>query len=169
MDSGLIYPAYFTTDVLRDPTGPGQPAPQFTIYPSSRTTAIRLTLSLIYQGIGNKGLPVSGEIDLNPSYQSDTTSYLLLINGATTGVDFNLSDYSYAYSEAVGELNSGTITAVVRLLQIDAPLYDFYSISNGFNDPLTMRPEKPVSTNVTNGLGFFGSAAEDSLAIQVYP
>ncbi len=169
LDSGVIYPAYYTTSVLRNPSGPGQPAPKFTVYPSPQTAAIRLTMALIYNGVGQDGSPVTGEIDLAPSYQLDTTSYFLRINGATTAVQFNLSDYSDAFSNAVGKISSGRVVAVIRLLQVDATLYDFYSISNGFNDPLTMRTEKPVFSNVTDGLGFFGSAAEDSLTIQVFP
>ncbi len=169
LDSGIIYPAYFTTSVMQSPGAPGQPSPQFTIYPSSNTMAIRLSMTLIYNGTGPDGNPVSGEVSVKPSYQQDTTSYLLRIGGVTTTVQFNLSDYLSAYSSAVGKMTSGTVVAVVKLLQLDATLYDFYSISNGFNDPLTMRTEKPVFTNITGGLGFFGSAAEDSLLIQVYP
>ncbi len=169
LDSGTIYPSYFTTSVMRDPASGGQPDPQFTIYPSSLTSAIRLTMVLYYRGTGPDKTPVSGEIKVNPSYQKDTTSSFLRVNGAVTSVQFKLSDYTDAYAQALGKITSGTVTAVLRLVQIDATLYDFYSIANGFNDPLTMQTEKPVYTNVKNGLGFFGSAADDSLTIQVYP
>ncbi len=169
LDSGIIYPSYYTTSVMRDPASGGQPDPQFTIYPSALTSAIRLTMVLDYSGTGPDNTPVSGEIEVNPSYQKDTTSSFLRINGAVTQVQFKLSAYTSAYSQALGKITSGTVTAVLRLVQIDATLYDFYSIANGFNDPLTMQTEKPVYTNVKNGLGFFGSAADDSLTIQVYP
>lgn len=168
LDSAIIYPAYYTLSILRGPSG-GQQNPLFTIYPSSHAMAIRLTISLRYQGMDLDGEPVSGEIQVNPSYQQDTTSYFLKINGGITDVDFPLQNYASAFAQAAGQLKSGTVTAVVKLLQVDATLYDFYSISNGFNDPLTMRTEKPVYTNVTGGLGFFVGASNDSISIQVYP
>ncbi len=168
LDSGVIYPAYYTLSVLHEPFA-SQQNPLFTIYPSSHTMAIRLVITLRYQGVDLNGDPVSGEIRVNPSYEQDTTSYFLKINGAITEIDFPLQDYASAFAHATGQLSSGTVTAVISLLQIDATLYDFYSISNGFNDPLTMRTEKPVFTNVTDGLGFFGSASNDSMSVNVYP
>ncbi len=168
LDSGIIYPTYWTTSVLRDPSV-GLQDPDFTIYVSPLAAAIRVTMSVRYQGISPKGEPVSGEISVNPAYQQDTTSYFLRVNGQTTDVTFLTADYVKEFVEATGAIKSGTITAVIKLFQIDAALYDYYSIANGFNDPLTMRTEKPVYTNITGGLGFFGSASYDSLSVQVYP
>lgn len=164
----IIYPSPWTNSSLREPA-PGSQDPQFTIYPSSNTMAIRLVMLLVYQGTDTSGKLISGTIMLTPSYQQDTTSYFLRVNGATTAISFPLSDYISALSSAVGSLKSGTVVADVKLLQLDATLYDYYSISNGFNDPLTMRTERPVFTNVNGGLGFLGSASYDSLDIQVFP
>lgn len=168
LDSAVIYLAYYTTGVLQNPVA-GDQNPQFTIYPSNITRAIRVWISLDYQGTDAQGDSVSGSVFVKPAYQQDTTSYFLRINGQPTNVNFNLSDYSAAFAEAQTKIVTGRITAVLKILQTDAAIYDFYSISNGFNDPLTMRTEKPVYTNVTGGLGFFGSASYDSTSIQVFP
>lgn len=168
LDQAIIYPAYWTSTVLRAP-GTGLQDPQFTIYPSSLTEAVRVTLHLKYHGTNRDGEQVSGDVAVNPSYQTDTTSYFLKIGGQITTVDFPLSVYSDSFAVARGKIKTGVITAVVELTQIDAPLYNFYSVSNGFNDPFTMRTERPLYTNVSAGLGFMGSASRDSLSIQVYP
>jgi hypothetical protein len=168
LDSAVIYPASWTESALRSP-GNAEQDPQFTIYPSSHTMAVRLTISLEYQGVTSDGKQISGEYEVAPSYQQDTTSYFLKIDGSITAITFSSTGYSSVFSQAVGPLSSGKIVAVVTLLQIDASLYDFYSISNGFNDPFTMRTEKPVFTNVEGGLGFWGAARYDSISIPVYP
>ncbi len=168
LDSGIIYPAYYTISILRQP-GDADKDPSFMIYPSSMASAMRLDMKLIYNGTDQFGRSVSGTIPLNPSFQRDSTSYFLRIDGVTTEVGFRLSDYAIAYSQALSKLVSGKVVAVVRLLQIDATLYNYYSISNGFNDPMTMRTEKPLFSNVNGGLGFFASASYDSVTIPVYP
>ncbi len=168
LDSAIIYLEYYTTEVLRSPSA-GDQNPRFTIYPSRLTRAIRVWISLKYEGVDSEGDSVSGSVFVKPAYQQDTTSYFLRINGQATDVNFNLSDYSTAFAEAHTKIVTGHITAVLEVLQTDAAIYDFYSISNGFNDPLTMRTERPVYTNISGGLGFFGSAAYDSTSIRVFP
>ena len=168
LDQAIIYPAYWTTAVLRGPATDLQD-PQFTIYPSALTAAIRVTLHLRYHGTSSDGKKVDGDVAVNPSYQTDTTSYFLKIGGEITAVEFPVSVYSDSFAVARGMIKTGVITAVVELTQIDAPLYNFYSVSNGFNDPFTMRTERPLYTNVRAGLGFVGSASRDSLSIRVYP
>ena len=167
-DSAVIFPDSWTESALRDPAG-GNPDPEFLIYPSPYATAVRLTLELEYKGIDLNGHAVSGTFLVNPSYQQDTTSYFLKINGEISALTVSTSSYAPVFSEVVDSLQSGTVVAVITLLQIDGTLYDYYSIANGFDDPFTMITDKPVFTNVTGGLGFWGSARLDSISIPVYP
>ena len=168
LDAATIYPAYWTTSTLRTP-GSGQQDPQFVIYPSALTEAIRARLHIKYAGVDSGGALIAGDFIVEPVYQTNVTSYYLRIGGRRTDVSFPLPAYADSFAQVRGRLKSGTMTAMVELVQIDAPIYYFYSISHGFNDPLTMRTEKPLYTNVTGGLGFVGSASLDTLSIRVYP
>lgn len=171
LDSATIYVADAETDAkLRNRfSGSDTTDLKFLVYPSHLTKAIRGTLDVVYDGIDGFGSHVSGEIVVNPAYQVDTTAYLLRVNGQLADITFNLRNYMDALSLALNSIRSGTIYAVVKVTQVDAALYDFYSISHGFNQPFTFRTERPVYTNIVGGLGFFGSASNDSLAIKVYP
>lgn len=55
--------------------------------------------------------------------------------------------------------------AVVRVIQLDEHLYNYYSIANGFRDPHTIRVDEPDYTNVVGGYGIFGAAVTDSIVI----
>ena len=55
--------------------------------------------------------------------------------------------------------------AVVRVIQLDEHLYNYYSIANGFRDPHTIRVDEPDYTNVIGGYGIVGAAVTDSIVI----
>ncbi len=173
LDSATIYIGDSQTDAeLRDPTALVPPSNlNFLVYPSHHTKGIRATLAVVYEGKNESGAADSGEIVLDPTYQTNTTTYLFRNDGNPFHVYFAIRDYQTAYNEAVAKAigSGGEVDAVVRITQLDAALYDFYSTANGFNDPTTLRTERPIYTNVDGGDGFFGSASDDSLLIPVYP
>ncbi len=170
LDSATIYIGDSQTDQeLRNPGVPNATDLKFIIYPSGLTKAIRGILAVEYEGKDSTGRQISGEFDVVPAYQKDTTSYLLRVDGNVFDLTFPIIDYETAYNEAMVASGGGQVKAVVRITQLDATLYDFYSTANGFNDPSTLRTERPIFTNISGGLGFLGSASNDSLVIQVYP
>lgn len=57
--------------------------------------------------------------------------------------------------------------AVVRVIQCDEHLYNYYSIANGFRDPHTIRVDEPDYTNVVGGYGIFAAAVTDSILISL--
>ncbi|MGC8594532.1 MAG: hypothetical protein ACP5US_00510 [Candidatus Kryptoniota bacterium] len=164
--SGQIEPTLGTLSAIVDPLK-SQDNPTFNIYFSPATVAVSLSLVVRYDGFNNKGIHVRGEIPVLPSYQEGGQQALLKVNSSPTTIVFPHDSYMTAYSMAKSSIDSGSVIAVVKLLQVDGAIYDYYSISHGFNDPLTMRTEKPNYTNIKNGLGFWGSAAYDSLSFQL--
>jgi hypothetical protein len=53
--------------------------------------------------------------------------------------------------------------AVFYLIQFDRPLWSYWNASNGFHDRYTIRVDDPDYTNITGGVGVFGSMRVDSL------
>ncbi len=46
---------------------------------------------------------------------------------------------------------------------LDVNMYNFFKTVRGFDDPVSVRQDKPDVTNIVNGLGVFGAIASDSL------
>lgn len=166
--TGQIEPTLGTLSAIVDPVN-SQDNPTFNIYYSTATVGVGLSLVLKYDGFNHKGIHVKGEIPVLPTYQQDEGGqpFLRRVSGSPMTIMFPHDSYMTAYIAAKDNIDSGLITAVIRLVQVDGTIYNYYSISHGFNDPLTMRTERPVYTNIKNGLGFWGSAAFDSLSFQL--
>ncbi len=49
------------------------------------------------------------------------------------------------------------------LLQAEANMYDYYSITSGFQDPYSIRLDQPLHANIQGGYGVFGGYTLDSL------
>jgi hypothetical protein len=64
-----------------------------------------------------------------------------------------------------GEVN--VTRALYVLTQVDANLYTYYSVVNGFLDPYSIRTDLPDFTNITGGVGLFGAIVEDSLYVDL--
>jgi hypothetical protein len=54
---------------------------------------------------------------------------------------------------------------VFLLIQFDEPLYNYYFVANGFKDRSSIRLDEPNYTNLSGGVGIFGSLAVDSIAV----
>jgi len=57
---------------------------------------------------------------------------------------------------------------VLQFIQLDENLYNYYAIVRGFDDPFSLRLDKPNFSNIKNGTGLFASYSVDSL-VQVLP
>lgn len=56
---------------------------------------------------------------------------------------------------------------VFQLVQVEPALYDYYSITNGFQDPFSIRLDQPLRTNIEGGYGVFGGYTLDSLVFSL--
>jgi hypothetical protein len=52
---------------------------------------------------------------------------------------------------------------VLRALQAESNLYDYYNVVNGFRDPASIRIDEPDYSNVRGAYGLFGAYTVDSL------
>jgi hypothetical protein len=52
---------------------------------------------------------------------------------------------------------------IFQVIQFDAALYDSYSVANLFRDPYSQRLDEADYTNISGGVGLFGSVAVDSI------
>ena len=50
----------------------------------------------------------------------------------------------------------------LEVLSLDDNLYNYYLLVQGFNDPYSVRLDRPFFSNVTDGYGIFGSITADS-------
>ena len=52
---------------------------------------------------------------------------------------------------------------VLRALQVESNLYDYYNVVNGFRDPASIRIDEPDYSNIRGAYGLFGAYTLDSL------
>ena len=86
--------------------------------------------------------------------------------------EFIQSHTGWAYEAVKDTIYSEAPSANLRLkdarfevLLIDAYLYNYYSVVNGFSDQLSLRTDKPNYSNIVGGLGLFGSCSVDSIVV----
>lgn len=58
--------------------------------------------------------------------------------------------------------------AVFELVQVEENLYNYYEVAHGNNDPLSVRLDEPLYTNLVGGVGVVGAYTLDSL-VQILP
>lgn len=56
--------------------------------------------------------------------------------------------------------------AVFLVLQAEPNFFKYYSITNGFQDSVSIRLDQPLYTNISGGTGLFGGYAVDTLSYQ---
>jgi hypothetical protein len=75
------------------------------------------------------------------------------------------------YIQALKVIPRGTPVRWRRALfivsQTDRHFFSYYSISNGFRDPNSIRIDRPDYSNIIGALGVFGSLTSDTLAISL--
>jgi len=90
---------------------------------------------------------------------------------AVQRASFTLDAAQYALEKLKGSRpNPGSIQVkglAFHLILLDRPAYDYYLITHGFNDPLSVRTDQPDYSNVQGGLGFFGAVAAGDVAIRL--
>jgi hypothetical protein len=58
-------------------------------------------------------------------------------------------------------------SATFILTQVEANLYNYYSLANGFLDPYSVREDQPDFSNIVGGFGVFGAIVEDSVVVDI--
>lgn len=132
------------------------------------SSAYFVQLLLEYRGFDAAGNFQTGFVDATGSSPMDP-----FIQVTTNSVTFsvNRSYYSarlqYA-KQAASSLRQSHMYADIVVTQLDDPLYRFYLTSGRWNNPLAMRTDKAVFSNVANGAGIVGAAAVDTTRIFLF-
>jgi len=118
---------------------------------------------------------VSSEIPVDLVYQ-DSSSFTpiypelerILTSGSATA-SYSHQIYLTVLKQIKREHQNETLNpkqAKFYIYQVEPALYDYYSVVNGFQDPFSIRMDKPDRTNIQGGYGIFGGMTVDSL---IYP
>ncbi len=84
-------------------------------------------------------------------------------------LEFSLEVYKTFLADLKSRYGEVNVTrALYVLTQVDANLYTYYSVVNGFLDPYSIRTDLPDFTNITGGVGLFGAMVEDSLYVDLH-
>jgi hypothetical protein len=59
------------------------------------------------------------------------------------------------------------ISATYMLTQVEANLYKYYNLANGFQDAYSIRTDQPDFSNIQGGLGVFGAMTVDSVRVDL--
>lgn len=140
----------------------------FNVNLSAVTAAEFVQLLIEYRGFDDEGQFHVGSVNVTPYDSTDpfqeTTSYLLSVS---VGID----QYSNAFDAAkqlASSLKESHLYADIIVTQIDDPLYRFYITSGRWSDPLAMRTDKIIFSNLANGVGVVGAAAVDTTRIYLF-
>jgi hypothetical protein len=84
-------------------------------------------------------------------------------------VTFPVNNYLQTIVGLTDQFKTKIILKQVKffLVQVDEGLYNYYNVVSGFQDPYSIRTDKPDYTNIQNGFGVFGSFNVDSLVIHL--
>ncbi len=125
-------------------------------------------LFIEYRGFDNNGNFHSGFVNASGNMPQDP-----FIQSTASQVQYNIDRLSYASTlSSVTRLASGLknfhLFADIVVTQLDDPLYRFYLTSGRWTNPLVMRTDRPIFSNVNNGLGIVGAAAVDTTRIFLF-
>lgn len=121
-----------------------------------------------YRGFDSTGnfhsgfVNASGNMPQNPFIQSTASQ-----------VQYSIDRLAYASTlSSVRRLASGLkdahLYANIVVTQLDDPLYRFYLTSGRWTNPLAMRTDRPIFSDVNNGLGIVAAAAVDTTRIFLF-
>ncbi len=132
------------------------------------SSAYFVQLSIEYRGFDDAGNFRAGFVDATGSSPTDP---FIQIKSNYISYDVNRSYYAARLSNAkaiAGYLKQSHLYVDIIVTQINDPLYRFYITSGRWSNPLAMRTDKVVFSNVTNGDGIVGAAAVDTTRIFLF-
>jgi hypothetical protein len=84
-------------------------------------------------------------------------------------IRFPISIYSSFYKKIQDQYGSDdfkVLSATYLLAQVEANLYKYFNLANGFQDRYSIRTDQPDFSNIQGGLGVFGAMTEDSVRVE---
>lgn len=164
--SFVTIPDKYTYTALRLPDS-SSVNPNFNVMLNG-SSAYFVQLLIEYRGFDSKGSLQSGFVDATGSSPADP-----FIQVKNSIIPFSVTRLYYASrlayaKQLAGSLRQSHLYADIVVTQVDDPLYRFYLTSGRWTDPLAMRTDKVVFSNVTNGNGIVGAAAVDTTRIFLF-
>jgi hypothetical protein len=125
--------------------------------------------------VGGQWVPTSAE--LPPFVSGGTPPPTLYYRGQNiySGIDgvekisFPVSEYVQVLRTISTKYPNGIKFSRSRFIvsQVDDNLFAYYNVVNGFPDAFTLRVDEPDYTNISGGLGIFGSLTEDAFTFSL--
>ncbi len=97
-------------------------------------------------------IPMPGPVDVSFTFMTDAYRHILIEI---------LTEH--------GSSNVSFLRVIARLYMVDEKLYEYYNVVNGFRDEFSIRTDKPDITNVSGGVGVFGSVSLDTVSVPIGP
>jgi hypothetical protein len=85
-------------------------------------------------------------------------------------IHFPIAVYTAFYTRLVDQYGIGgfkMVSATYILTQVEANLYKYYNLANGFQDEFSIRTDQPDYSNIQGGLGVFGAMTVDSVRVDL--
>jgi hypothetical protein len=97
------------------------------------------------------------------------TRRLTDINQPIVNIYFPLPIYNAVFKRIVSQYGTDGFrlkSATYILTQVEANLYKYFNIVNGFQDQYSIRTDQPDFSNIQGGFGVFGAMTEDSVRVE---
>jgi hypothetical protein len=91
------------------------------------------------------------------------------INQPNVNIYFPISIYNAVFKRIVSQYGTDGFrlkSATYLLTQVEANLYKYFNLANGFQDQYSIRTDQPDFSNIQGGLGVFGAMTEDSVRVE---
>ena len=85
--------------------------------------------------------------------------------GRETSVEFLLDDIAVTKADLVNRENAYKIEVVGTSYALDTYMYNYFQVVRGFDDPISVRQDRPDVTNIRNGVGILGAMTVDSVRV----
>lgn len=79
--------------------------------------------------------------------------------------EFSVSMVQLAYQNLLPYQDAYDIQVVAKTFTLDINMYNYFKTVRGFDDPVTVRQDRPDVTNLRNGYGVFGGVLADSVSM----
>ena len=91
------------------------------------------------------------------------------INQPNVNIHFPIAIYNSVFKRIVSQYGTDGFrlkSATYVLTQVEAGLYKYYNLANGFQDQYSIRTDQPDFSNIQGGLGVFGALSDDSVRVE---
>lgn len=177
------YLIYTDTGVLREPSEKQKTIVQYSVSSLASASVIRMILNYtVFDGADSvqesREIPIAYEkfyTDkgiLTTDYSKPVFPVLQRTEVLVGQTAFDGPNYIRTLFDIQKENAGKSVTfhqAVFLLVQAEMNFFRYYAITNGFQDSLSIRLDRPLYSNVTGGVGLFGGYVVDSASYQYSP